>query len=93
MTPAPTDDQLAAVMLALLAARRPTASICPSEVARHVAPHHWRPLMPQVRTVAATLATAGRLVITQGAHRVDPATVLAGTVRGPVRLRRPSDRR
>lgn len=85
---APSDAELAAATLALLSARAPTASICPSEVARQVAPIDWRPLMPRVRAGAATLASAGQLRITQGERDIDPAAVLDGTVRGPLRLRR-----
>jgi hypothetical protein len=74
---------LADTILELLARRAP-ASICPSEVARAVAPADWRPLMPQVRAAAARLASAGRIRVTQGAHEVD-----AIAARGPIRLRLP----
>ena len=47
--------------------------------------------MPAIRRVAATLARAGRLRITQGAREVTPDEIDAGTVRGPTRLRRPID--
>jgi hypothetical protein len=53
------------------------ASFCPSEAARALAPD-WRPLMPDVRRVAATLP----LVATQKGAAVDPRTA-----RGPIRLR------
>lgn len=75
---------LADVILELLAKRKPGRSICPSEVARAVAPDEWRPLMPEVRAAAAELATAGRIVVTQGPQVVD-----ASTARGPLRLRLP----
>ncbi|MCU0952366.1 MAG: DUF3253 domain-containing protein [Burkholderiaceae bacterium] len=74
---------------ALLAARAADASICPSEVARHLRADQWRPLMPAVRRVAATMARDGRLRITQGGAELSPQAVLDGAVRGPIRLRRP----
>ncbi|MBK8976567.1 MAG: DUF3253 domain-containing protein [Planctomycetes bacterium] len=63
-------------------------SICPSQVARALQPDGagWRALMPQVRAVAAWLATTGEIVVTQRGVEVD-----AVGARGPIRLRR-SDR-
>jgi hypothetical protein len=75
--------RLAEAILGLLERRAP-ASVCPSEVARAVAPDDWRPLMPRVRAAAARLAAAGRIRVTQGAREVD-----AIAARGPIRLRLP----
>jgi hypothetical protein len=69
---------------ALLDRRDPTASICPSEAARAVAPDGWRELMPEARSAAGRLAAAGRVQVTQSGRVVDVATA-----RGPVRIRRP----
>ncbi len=80
----PTDDQIRAAVLGLLADREPPATICPSEVARALAPSDWRPLMPRVRAVAVTLAGQGLLSIRQGGHEVVPDEPL----RGPIRLGR-----
>lgn len=52
-------------------------TFCPSEAARHLAPENWRPLMPDIRRVAATLPLAA----TQQGRPVDPLTA-----RGPIRL-------
>ena len=71
--------------LALLAARRPGATICPSEVARALAPDDWRPLMPRVREVAGVLARAGRVAITQRGVALDPDA----EPRGAIRIARP----
>ena len=89
MTSEVTDASIADAVLALLAEREPSASICPSEVARSLQASGWRALMPRVRVVAAELAFAGEVRITQGTHEVEPGTVLDDTVRGPLRLRRP----
>lgn len=70
-----TEDDIRATILRLVAGRR---SICPSEVARALAPD-WRPLMPRVRQVAAGMHG---IAVTQGGVEVD-----ARTARGPVRLR------
>ena len=70
-----------AVILDLLARRKPGATICPSEVARALAPD-WRPLMAPVRNVAAGMAAAGEIQVTQKGEPVDP-----DAARGPIRLR------
>ena len=67
----------------LLDARRPGATICPSEAARAVAPESWRELMPEARAAAGRLAARGAVEVTQGGAVVDVATA-----RGPVRIRR-----
>ncbi len=87
--PTPSSDTIAAAISQLLDARAANASICPSEVARALAPDHWRELMPHVRTVAAELAAEGALRITQGSVVIEPSEVTAGRTRGPLRLRRP----
>ena len=72
-------------ILALLAARRADATICPSEAARALAgddPADWRPLMPAVREAAAELADEGRVAVTQRGRPVD-----VRSARGPVRVR------
>lgn len=85
MTAAPDRAAIAALILEQTAARAPGRSVCPSEVARALA-RDWRPLMPEVRAVAAELADQGLVVATQRGRPVDPRTA-----RGPVRLHRPRD--
>jgi len=82
-----TISAIGAITLELLAAREPTASVCPSEVARALAvdPAEWRALMPEVRRVAALLAEQGLIRVTRG-----DATVHALSEGGPIRLRRPA---
>ena len=77
---------IAATIFSLLNQRAPTASICPSDVARALANDEpaWRALMPSVRETAASLARANRIVITQGDRQLDPACLASG----PIRLRR-----
>ncbi|MBT0565577.1 DUF3253 domain-containing protein [Williamsia sp. CHRR-6] len=80
----PEDPQrLREQILALLDARRDGATICPSEVARAIAPAQWRRLMDAVRAVARELVEEGVVEITQRGHVVDPASA-----RGPIRIRR-----
>jgi predicted NAD/FAD-dependent oxidoreductase len=69
-------------IIALLALRAPTASVCPSEVASRIDPDAWRPLMEPVRQAAGRLAARGVLEVTQRGRAVDPETA-----RGPIRLR------
>jgi hypothetical protein len=73
-------------LLELLAARRPEASICPSDVARALASEEseWRASMPAIRNVAARLARAHVIRITQGDKTLPPAQI----EHGPIRLRR-----
>jgi hypothetical protein len=79
----PTAARIEATILAMLAARKPTATLCPSEVARALAGGQgdWRPWMPCVRRVAQALAQARRIAITRGGVPVD--AVDGG---GPIRL-------
>jgi hypothetical protein len=72
------DDAAIAHALMDLALRRGAgSSFCPSEVAGALDPD-WRPLMPEVRRVAAGLP----LLATQKGQSVDPLAA-----RGPIRLR------
>lgn len=77
---------IAAKIIELLQARAADRSICPSDVARALGENEtaWRDLMRPVRDVAADLAREGRIVVTQGAHAVDPDDIH----RGAIRLRR-----
>ena len=82
-----TEQQLIEdAIVSLLRARRPEASICPSDAARTIASGRgdWRALMPSVRDVAAALAQHGVLRITRGDDELAP-NALEG---GPIRLRR-----
>lgn len=72
-----SDKDIAEQLWALALARGPDKSFCPSEAARALA-QDWRPLMPRVRAVAATLP----LLATQNGVAVNPVQA-----RGPIRLR------
>jgi hypothetical protein len=76
-------DALEREILSLLADRSPS-TICPSDVARRVAPDDWRPLMEPVRQAAQRLVEQGQVEITQKGEVVDLATV-----KGPIRIRLP----
>ena len=71
-----SDERIAAVLMDLARRRRAGRSFCPSEAARALAAD-WRPLMDDVRRVAAGLS----LTATQKGRLVDPVTA-----RGPIRL-------
>jgi len=75
--------ELEAAIVDLLERRAPTATICPSDVARAVGGDNWRELMAPVREAARHLVDRGDVVITQGGEIVDPSTA-----RGPIRIRR-----
>lgn len=80
--PGPRERELETMILDLLSERAASSSICPSEVARSIAPHEWRPLMEPVRRAARRLVAAGKVQITQQGRPVDPATA-----KGPIRIR------
>jgi Protein of unknown function (DUF3253) len=74
-------------ILTLLGSRAVDSSICPSEVARAVAPalgRAWRALMPQVRSVAIQMAMARRVAITRNRLPLNPKDLGSG----PIRLHR-----
>jgi hypothetical protein len=61
-------------------ARGVGSSICPSEVARALAPDDWRPLMTLVRQAAAALSEAGQVLILRKGKPV-PAAEMRGVIR------------
>lgn len=79
-----TTSDLEQSILAMLATRASTSMICPSDVARQVAPDDWRPLMEPVRQAAQRLVERGEVEITQKGEVVHLATV-----KGPIRIRLP----
>ncbi|MGX5716502.1 DUF3253 domain-containing protein [Arthrobacter sp. MAHUQ-56] len=79
----PTDQELEATILGLLASRAASATICPSDAARAAGGDDWRGLMEPVRQAARRLVEAGEVQVTQGGSAVDPATA-----RGPIRIRK-----
>lgn len=78
-----SEEDIADCILALCRERGADKTICPSEVARRLAPGDagWRALMPAVRAAAAVLTKDGRLVVLQRGVAVDP-----GAAQGPIRL-------
>ncbi len=80
-----TDAQIEAALLTVVRQRGPQSSACPSEVARSLSPNQWRTLMPRLREVAARLAQAGLLDISQRGQSVSPQ----GPWKGPIRVRLP----
>jgi len=78
------DDEITEAIFTLLRSRSEHATICPSEVARALEAVHWRPLMPRIRAVAATLAGAGRVELRQRGRAIAPFS----EIRGPLRIAR-----
>lgn len=74
------DERIIAAIRALTR-KREGSSICPSDVARTIGGDSWRPLMPEVRRVAGSLAEAGEVVVTQKGEPVE-----ISEARGPVRI-------
>jgi hypothetical protein len=78
----PPADAIEAGILRHVLARGADKSICPSEVARALAPEAWRPLMGAVRAAAIRLASTGRIEILRKGKPVQP-----DAIRGVIRLR------
>ena len=72
----PSDAQIADALMDLAHRRSGGKTFCPSEVARLLT-DDWRPLMPRIRALTATLP----LRATQGGTPVDPVTA-----KGPIRI-------
>ncbi|MEM1309867.1 MAG: DUF3253 domain-containing protein [Cyanobacteria bacterium P01_H01_bin.153] len=77
-----SDQTVQACLLQLVKERGPAKTVCASEVARSLRADNWRSLMPQVRAVGATLAQAGKIVVTQKGEAVNPTEA-----QGPIRYR------
>ena len=75
------DARIESVLLDRLADRRGT--ICPSEVARALAPDGWRAWMPRVHDATRRLARDGVIEVRQKGRRID-----AAKMRGPIRIAR-----
>lgn len=84
---APSEDgrrtRIGATIRTLLRHRDADRTICPSDVARVVGGESWRGQMDAVREVAADLAGAGAVTVTQRGEQVD-----LRRARGPVRIGR-----
>jgi hypothetical protein len=76
-----SDAEIERTILALLQARDPGRTICPSDAARAL-DSDFRPLMEPVRRVAREMVARGALEITQKGEVVDPERA-----RGAIRLR------
>jgi hypothetical protein len=72
----PSQAEIAAALMDLAHRRGLGKTFCPSEAARALS-EDWRPLMPEVRRVAASLP----LKVTQKGQPVDPLSA-----KGPIRL-------
>lgn len=75
-----TEAAIRKTLIELAGERAEGATFCPSEVARRLS-EHWRPLMPQIREVAADLVREGRLICTQRGKPTNPRDA-----KGPIRL-------
>ena len=76
-------SSIEAQILALTTARGPGKSICPSEVARAIAPDAWQSLLHSVREAAKRLSAAGLIDILRKGKPIEPAAL-----HGVIRLRK-----
>jgi hypothetical protein len=77
----PSEARIREAILLLVARRGAGRTICPSEVARGLAPHDWRTLMEAVRAAARLLAQEGRVAITRRGVPVAAARLDGGPIR------------
>lgn len=73
------DEQIRDELLRQVEARGAGKSICPSEVARALAPE-WRGLMNRIRAIAATLSREERIDILRKGKPVEP-DAMKGVIR------------
>jgi hypothetical protein len=73
-----SDAEIAQTIRALLGARDPGKTICPSDAARALGGEDFRPLMAPVRRVARAMPD---VEITQKGRVVDPDTAPRGAIR------------
>ena len=76
-------EAIAAEILRQTTERGPDKSICPSEVARALAPTEeaWRRLLGPVRATAIRLAREGRVEVLRKGKPVDPEAEIRGVIR------------
>lgn len=74
-------DTIACGILTLTDAAAPGRSVTPEEVARHLAPGGWRPLLGPVKEAARQLARAGRIEILRKGRPLAPAQEARGVIR------------
>ena len=68
-------------ILALVAQRGPSKSICPSEAARLVGGENWQAELTLIRRVAAQLAAAGKIQILRKGKPVADTAAVKGVIR------------
>lgn len=83
--PRPPREAVEAALLRLATERGADKSLCPSEVARALAPDDWRPLMTPVRAEAVRLAREGRVEVLRKGKPV--AAPDLDSLRGVIRVR------
>lgn len=72
----PINEEIAEAITTMALERGTEKSLCPSEVARHLAGEDekaWRAMMKPIRTEAVRLALEGQLAITRKGKEVDPS--------------------
>ncbi|NKC30299.1 DUF3253 domain-containing protein [Falsiroseomonas selenitidurans] len=76
-------EAIAAEILRQTTERGPGRSICPSEVARALAPEEdaWRRLMGPVRAAAIRLARSGQVEVLRKGRPVSPDAEIRGVIR------------
>jgi len=79
-----SETEIEETLLQLVSERGPDKTVCPSEVARHLAgPHseNWSPLMQPVRRVAVRLVKEGRVAILRKGKPVEDPDDFRGIYR------------
>lgn len=79
-----TEARIADTLVQMARSRADGRTFCPSDAARRLDPADWRPLLPEVRRIAARLQRDGLIAVTQKGRAVD-----AMSASGPIRLGRP----
>lgn len=75
--------KIKATTLRILEQQGPEKTLCPSAVARRIAPDDWRRLLPEIRKVADILKDENRIEILQKNRSISSAQ----SAKGPIQLR------
>jgi len=67
-----SDEAVVETIIQLCAAAYPDSQVRPEDVAIHLAPDDWQPLLKRIRLIARQLAEVGHVDILRKGKRVDP---------------------
>ena len=74
-------DSIKTAIMKFAVKRGRDKSFCPSEVARYLEPEDWRPLMPEIRSVADSLVDQNFIDVLQKGKVIENVSQAIGPIR------------